>query len=247
MTIFRFYLENVSSTQDYAKQILEKLEINNWLLVTADKQLYGRGTNNRSWFSPPDVNLYATFVVPFPKSRSNLLFNIPQVVAYSVAQTLNNLGFQSKVKWINDVLINRKKVSGILCETASICHISSHSAVIIGIGINVNMTQADCESLERPTTSLLQENSGHVEIDKEILLALLQKLLEKNIIDLMEKGFEYFLLEITKLLEFVGEEIKILQDHKIKKGIMRGINSKGMLLLETSNGMEELISGHFLW
>ena len=64
---------------------------------------------------------------------------------------------------------------------------------------------------------------------------------------MIEKGFEYFLLEITRLLDFVGEEIKILQDHQITTGIMKGINSQGMLLLETSNGIEKLISGRFLW
>lgn len=237
----------ITSTQDRAKEIAINLTSPGWFLVTADEQTKGRGTHGRNWLSPANVNLYATFVIPFPTEKADLLINIPQVIAYSVILTLNKYGLEPKFKWINDILLNKKKVCGILCETETSLQLIGYNVVLAGIGINVNMDNIACNSLDQPATSLMLELGRTV--DKNALLEALTENIVFSIGNLIQYGFNFFVQEISKKMEFLGEKIKIQQDDlekTIKEGVLLGINEQGMLLLKNGNHIETLFIGRII-
>lgn len=245
--VIRKHYQNTTSTQDIAKELVTSLDSKSCFMVTADEQTKGRGTHGRTWFSPPNVNLYVTYVFPFPDSKLSLLFNIPQVIAYSVLQTLNEYGLDAKFKWINDILLNNKKVSGILCESTNLMHLAGYNAVFVGIGININLAKNACGSLDQPITSLMLE-LGRL-IDKDEVLNKLTSHISNNMAKLLQEGFDPFFNVISTKMAFIGEMIKVQlddKDHTIKEGILVGIDSQGMLLLNTNNKVEKLFTGRII-
>ncbi len=250
--ITRYHYGSISSTQDKAEEITKTLPDTgkDWLLVTADTQTKGRGTHNRTWISPPDVNIYATFVFPFPKESLDLITNIPQVTAYSVVLTLQKFGFKPTLKWINDVLLDRKKVCGILSQSEFPTHFKEHLAIKVGIGININMNAEMCNSVDQPVTSLLV-SSGKT-FDRELILNCFQEIFQKNISLLIQNGFAHFSSNIAEKMEFLNESIKLKNDRNdsIVEGIMKGVDAEGALLLETKTAtgttIQKFITGHIL-
>jgi len=227
--IERHHFQSIPSTQDLAKTRQDQLRGETWRLITADEQTQGRATHNKNWQSPPHVNLYATFSLLIPPAKNAVLFNVPQVTAYSIIKALQQFGFTPKFKWVNDILINRKKICGILCE-------SFGKVLHIGMGINVNMPQAICEQLDQPVTSLMVV-SGR-EIDKEQLLTIIQAELYKNINQLFTESFAPFHTELDEFLEYKNEEIMfdpMSANTTVVKGLLLGIDQKGQLILKLPN------------
>lgn len=251
--ITRHHYTCTSSTQDIAEEITPSLtdNRNDWLLVTADEQTKGRATHNRSWTSPPNVNIYATYIFPFPKPLMSSMINIPQLTAFSVLLTLEEFGFKPTLKWINDVLVDKKKICGILSQSEFPPHLEKHLAIRVGVGINVNMSAELCDSLDQPVTSLLV-SSGKT-FDKEVILGRFQENFQKNIELFIKHGFAYFSSDIAKKMEFLNENIKVTTDgiDTVVEGIMRGIDAEGALLLETGRtatgpAISKLITGHIM-
>lgn len=242
----RYRFEVISSTQDVADEFVAILDSKNWLLITAEEQTKGRGTHSRMWASPPNVNIYATFVFPIHKSKMNLLVNIPQVTAWSVILTLENLGLKPKLKWVNDVLVDRKKICGILCQSDSPSHLKDHMAVKVGVGINVNMSKEICDSLDQPVTSMLVESRK--QFDKENVLSSFQTNFKTTVDLLLTKGFAPFTQMIAQKMEFIGENVKIKEDgsNSIIEGQMLGVDSDGALLLKVGSETRRLITGHIV-
>jgi BirA family biotin operon repressor/biotin-[acetyl-CoA-carboxylase] ligase len=237
----------ITSTQDRAKEIAKNLNALAWHVVTADKQSQGRGMHGRVWVSPLNVNLYATFIFPLSEAKKTLLLNIPQVIAYSILEVLKKYGVQPKLKWINDVLLNKKKVAGVLCETENSSKLQDYCLVLAGVGINVNMDKKSCEAVGVPATSLMLELGQWV--DKEDLLIKLTENIKANIQSLIAHGFAFFVSQVVENLEFLGKKIKVQLDNDkktVKEGLLEGINNNGMLLLNCGNSVETFFSGRIL-
>ena len=161
MQILHKHFKSIDSTNTWAKLNAHLFDVDKITLITADEQTAGRGRFKRRWESPPHQNVYATFCFFIEKHRHDI-GNIPQVLAISAAEALEDLGFQPKLKWPNDVLLSNKKVAGILCETTPM---SDNLAVIIGIGLNVNMPLQLLQQIDRPATSLMVEGGEKMEIE----------------------------------------------------------------------------------
>jgi BirA family biotin operon repressor/biotin-[acetyl-CoA-carboxylase] ligase len=243
--LIREHVNLIGSTQDRAKEKAVELTDENWLLFTADEQTKGRGTHGRRWASPPDVNIYGTFVFRLPKEKERLLLNIPQITTYSVLLTLEHFGFEPRLRWVNDVLLNKKKMCGVLCETA-IGSDLNYTPVLLGIGLNVNMPEEICANLDQPVTSLMVERGQP--FDKDEVLGVLQQHLKTNIDLLIKHGFSLFVNDISQKMEFIGESIKVKEDinNTITEGIMQGIDENGFLLIQTAAGLQTLCVGHIM-
>jgi BirA family biotin operon repressor/biotin-[acetyl-CoA-carboxylase] ligase len=243
----RYRFEVITSTQDVADEFVKLLDTENWLLITAEEQTKGRGrTHSRSWASPPHVNIYATFIFPLPRSKMDLLFNIPQITAWSVIVTLEELGFKPKLKWANDIFLNRKKIGGVLCRFASPSHLKDHVAVKVGVGINVNMSKEICDALDQPVTSMLVE-SGRP-FNKENILSNFQTKFKTTVELLLTRGFAPFAKMMEQKMEFMGENVKIKDDgsNAIFEGKIQGFDSDGALLLAVGSKTQKLIHGHII-
>ncbi|MCQ2562138.1 MAG: biotin--[acetyl-CoA-carboxylase] ligase [Alphaproteobacteria bacterium] len=117
--------DKISSTQDIAKDLIAKNKVSDKTIITAKAQSNGHGRYNRKWISHHG-NLYASFIYKQPEPQPTLSY----AIAIAVAETLLKYNMNPKIKWPNDILIDGKKISGILIEYFN-------NFVIIGIGINI--------------------------------------------------------------------------------------------------------------
>lgn len=219
----RLHFEKIDSTQKYARRNFHNVKKDKWTLVTTEEQTDGVGQLTRVWDSPPLVNIYVTYILPWPKD-SYYTTSLYQVSAISVSQTLEALNFKPTIKWANDVRLNEKKVSGILCETFTE---EEGDTTLIGIGLNVNMPIEKCRELSQPVTSMSIE-AGH-SYDKEEVLKLLTTNLIRNIGELKNSGFRHFYSYVNEHLSYVGENIELQTLAGEKKGVFLGINHNGFM------------------
>ncbi len=148
----KVYLPSVDSTNLYAKRQLADFPKDSLTMIVAETQTHGRGQFEKRWISPKG-NLYVTFVSFLPGYPADMT-QIPLKTARQIQEWLFMYGITAKIKWPNDLLVNHKKIAGILCET--LVH-ENRLAVILGVGLNVNMTEQEASQIEQPATSLRME------------------------------------------------------------------------------------------
>ena len=134
----------LTSTNREAVQ-LAQADVEHGTVVVAESQTAGRGRLSRTWFSPPDVNLYCSIILRTgrpPERLTEWLSWLPLVSALATAEAIEQVSSTHvSVKWPNDLLISERKVGGILCESGT--GTGSDPFQIIGIGINVNGDEDD--------------------------------------------------------------------------------------------------------
>lgn len=240
MEVVRYHFPKIDSTNTWAKKNIPLLDPTKITLVTADAQTKGRGTKQRTWFSPPSLNLYESFCFFLDSNHQQRIRSLPQILALTTADTLTSLGFSPQLKWPNDLLLNSKKVAGILCETTPV---GDHRLVILGIGLNINMPSDLLEEIKRPATSLLAESGKMYDVKK------VQYRLEKTFIPSMQiflkEGFAPFLSRYQQYLMFSPHQKLLLSRAKQPiEGLFHAINPDGSLSLLLPNGqMKTVYSG----
>ena len=230
------FFENIDSTN-----VRAKLEANqgaeHGTLIVADMQTAGRGRRGREWSSPSGKNLYFTLILKpdfSPEKASMLTLVMVMAVAEALDKNIGHLetGEGFGIKWPNDLVINGKKICGILTEMAvEQGHIDY---VIIGVGINVQKQEFAPELVDKATS--IEAECGQ-EISKSQLLA--------DIMLAFEKEYEVFLetydlselqVAYNKRLINCEKEVRVLDPQGEFGGIARGINENGELLVELENG-----------
>ncbi len=219
------YLEKTDSTNSYLKSIPSH-ELTHGAVVLADHQVKGRGQYERTWEAEPFKNL--TFTIAFRPKISDRLNLLSLAVAYSVTRVLDtNVGESVRLKWPNDILIDSKKVGGLLTECTF--NGSNPDRVLIGLGLNVGQTQFSNEVKNQATS--LNAVTGK-SIDREELLNNLLLAIE-NIYQRWHKHDETLKRDISQKLVGYGEWVDIsingiVPNQKFK---FIGVNSNGELLM----------------
>jgi BirA family transcriptional regulator, biotin operon repressor / biotin---[acetyl-CoA-carboxylase] ligase len=204
-------------------------------VVLADQQTAGRGQADKVWISPPQCNLYVSIILR-PCIAPTQAPLISLLVAVALVDTLRQQGVVCGIKWPNDVLIHRHKVAGILAELE--LHQETVEFVVVGIGINVNMTQETLQTHLGPiaqTATSVQIALGH-EISREALLAELLASLEQwytHLITGGETGLQKA-WEARSLMR--GQRITAQTAAATWQGTAEGIDQAGRLLLRRDAG-----------
>ena len=232
------YHEVTSSTNILAKELAFN-GAPEGSVVVADSQSGGRGRMGRSWVSPPGVNLYFSLILR-PRLPS---FRVPQLtllVAVAIHRALHDMvpELEVKIKWPNDLLINGKKVCGVLCEMQSEPDLAHF--VVVGIGLNVNQQEVPPELRDRATSLFLE--SCRLFSRPELLAAVLNHFepLYDAWLGEDDLGFILAYLEEHSLLQ--SREVTIDQLNRSLTGQVTGISCTGELLLETGEGRTHRIS-----
>lgn len=214
--------ESLPSTSDYAK---EKRGDNKNLIVIAKSQTGGRGTKGRS-FSSAVGGLYLTRLSFYDSFPTKDAFRIMQTVAVSVCETLAVYGVKSQIKWPNDILVNGKKICGILIEnTFAGAYVRSS---VVGVGLNIN--NALEEELQSLATTLFLETGKTVAVE-EVEKTLLAKWDEK---DIWKKYPQY--------VGFIGEEVTLLCADDTILATVVGVDEYGNLVAKTKTGVRTFSS-----
>lgn len=234
--IYYIHFDTIDSTNAWTKKNAASLDPDQLTCVTALEQTAGRGRFLRKWISPKGQNIYATLFFSLPKD-SPYLINLGQILSLSCITVLKKKGFLPQIKWPNDILLDGKKVAGILCETVSF---EDRIGIVLGIGINVNMTQELLDTIDQPATSLAQL-SGQTWTLEQILDPVLKQFI-KDLEILQAEGFDAFQLAYDQLLAFKGETISCTDGLKTIKGVCHSINSDGRLNLLLPDGQISTLS-----
>ena len=229
----KIFFEEITSTNDYAKEHFSETE--DKTVVYADNQTNGHGRLGRKWISKNNngLNLYTSLVLKPPKECT--YNNFTQYVSVVLCKVFEDYGVNANIKWPNDILINGLKICGILAERTS-----QMNGFVIGIGVNLNLTKEETESIDKPAISLnLILNK---KIDRDEFLENFCTEFEKNYDKFLTQGFEYIRENYLKRINFLGREISVSlnKDNKIK-GIAKDINKDGELVLKLSDKKEQVI------
>lgn len=230
------HFDTIDSTNNWAKGNAHTLDPNQYTCITALEQTAGRGRWFRKWVSPRGENIYASIFFCLPRNCP-YLSNLGQVLSLSCATMLKKKGFAPQIKWPNDILLSGKKVAGILTEAVTF---EDRIGIVLGIGLNVNMSKELLDSIDQPATSLAQL-SGQTWAVEQILESLLKQFL-KDLELLQDKGFAPFLTLYEQLLAYKGQLITCHDGLQPIKGICHSISSDGRLNLELADGKVALIS-----
>lgn len=166
----------VDSTNTYCKDLARK-GAPQGTVVISDCQTGGKGRRGRSFLSPSGVGLYLSYLMR-PESGIDKISEITCWTAVAVCEAIRDCyGLDSQIKWVNDVLMNRKKICGILTEASFEAESGTINSLIIGIGINVNEKRSDFpDELEQVATSISIENGGKTFMRSELASALIKRL-----------------------------------------------------------------------
>lgn len=176
-------------------------------VVVADRQSNGRGSQGRSWQSPAGQDLYLS-IVARPRVAMQTLPTLTLAVGLGVAAAVDELlgAARSRVKWPNDVWVDRKKVCGILVEASTVG--AETSALIIGIGLNVNRVVFDAELA--PLASSLKLASGRdQDLDREHALCTLLAHVEQAVDQWTAEGPDSVVPAVNARLALRGEQVTL--------------------------------------
>lgn len=231
------YEESVPSTQKIA-HVLAQDGATEGTVVVADEQISGRGRMNREWHSPKGTGIWMSVILrpQIPILKAPQLTLLTAVAIVQAIEAVTHLSPQ--IKWPNDILINGKKVTGILTELQA--EADRIQSVIIGIGINVNQTVSDFPmELQRTATSLLVE--GKDPIDRAELIKQIFTKLENLYLLYLDKGFSPIKLLWESYAISIGRTITARTLTNVLTGRALGITDEGVLKLEDDLGEIHLI------
>lgn len=228
------YLEEVDSTNLYAKSNLENLADKS--IVHAAKQTAGRGRLQRSWIDLGNENLFLSFVLKPSQTFSEKYSNLTQYLCVVLSKVLENYGLNPQIKWPNDVLINGKKIAGILSET--VMQGNKFKGLVLGIGVNLNASKNSLSLItDKEATALNIEINKNV--DKDVFLKELTDKFFENYEKFLDVGFELIKEDYMSRACFIGKEVCVQGFSDKKCGLAKEINNKGELVLLKNN--EELV------
>lgn len=131
-------LESIDSTNNYIANLLKSGELTNGAVILADEQFAGKGQRNAEWLTKPGENLTFSFFLENVNLSVQKQFYLTCIVSITLVDLLKKNGIEAKIKWPNDIYINRQKIAGVLIENQLSTAVVKNS--IIGIGLNVNQT-----------------------------------------------------------------------------------------------------------
>ena len=231
---------SMPSTSDVAKSKLrQNAEIRMPLLVLCDQQTAGRGQRENTWESDHDslTFTWCISVDSVPAANHPLL---PLITGISVCEAIESIGIaNAKLKWPNDVLIDRQKVCGILVEKISS---AGQAWFLIGVGINVNQTAAAMKSLTSSSSSF-RPGSLRTFLKSEIQI---QSLLENVLSRLHENTSAQrdWSQDLDGRFDFLGEQIKFTKpDGNVVVGFFRGVDELGRIKIDVEGETNLFTSG----
>ena len=232
-----FIEDSTESTNDNAKEHL-KTQKNLFSVHLAEQQVSGRGRNNKKWVSPQGKNIYISLGWK-SKLLHSQLEGLSLAVATNLISALKEFTTDDlRIKWPNDLLINGKKISGILIETTDS---EDGLDIVIGIGINVHMDESEGSEIDQSWGNL-EENPSHKLDRNKIIVSIISEMYEL-FKDYSNSGFKKYhhVFETHNLLK--DKLCKVETDKETYEGKVLGVNKVGELLLEKNGEIEHLRYG----
>ncbi len=231
-----YYFNTLDSTNKKAKEIAQDEE--EGTVIIAEEQTQGKGRMGRSWISPKGKGIWMTMILK-PNLEPMKVPKMTLIAAAAVHKALNKLGIKSQIKWPNDILVDGKKVCGILTEMSGELNMVNY--VIMGIGINVNLDEEDIPDELKDIAGSLKLTTGK-KINRKELAANILNEFEKLYLSFKEEDNIEEVLKICKENSILlGEEVRIIRGNNIRIGKAIDINDNGELVVKFEGDLVENI------
>jgi BirA family biotin operon repressor/biotin-[acetyl-CoA-carboxylase] ligase len=228
------YFPRLTSTMDTAREEAQAWGAEGTVIV-ADEQTAGRGRLKRTWFAPTGNIAMSVILCPQLSELPSLMMLASLAVVHSIESVT---GIKAQIKWPNDVLINGKKVCGILIET----NVEKEQVgyAILGIGINVSLRAADIAEIESTATSLAAEAGK--EISRLTLTRDILSQLDRLYLVLRQGHSPYE--EWRDELVTLGQRVRVKSGEGVQDGVAESVDRDGSLMLRTPDGkLTRVIAG----
>lgn len=236
-------LDIVASTNDYAKSLIAD-GLTEPAVIIANVQTKGRGRGEHKWASLNPENIYSSYVFAVENDIKSIPV-ITLVAAIGAVRAINDAlatagrDYELKIKWPNDILLNGKKIVGILTEMA---FIDDKNYCIIGVGINV-----DWDNEKIKASGLLYAGAINQILDVSLSRKELQKIVQERIGEVLDEyltgGFSAFYGEYNDYLINIGKETIYELDNKKYTGKCEGVSIDGKLLIRRGDVTDAIGSG----
>ena len=238
------YYAETDSTNLRIKQVAEE-GAEEGTLAVAECQTMGRGRRGRSWSSNPGSGIWMSLLLR-PECEALYASSLTLVAGLAVTAAIRQvIDTEAKIKWPNDIVLNGKKICGILTEMTS--EVDYINYVVVGIGINVNISSFP-EEIKDVATSLFLE-TGTVYSRSELVAAIMKQMegyyerfqKTKNLQDMIEE-YDSFLVNKEQQVAVMAGDIQ--NQHVLYQGIAKGITKEGALIVQLEDGtLKEVVAG----
>lgn len=233
------YFDTIDSTNTKAQELAEK-GYQSGTLVVADKQESGKGRRGRSWVSPSGTGIFMTLMIK-PDINPNNASMLTLVAALAVAKAITGVtGEEALIKWPNDIVVNGKKVCGILTEMNAQFDYINH--IVVGIGINVH-NESFPEEISQMASSLMIEAGGKRFHRAQIIAETMAYFEQYYDTFLKTQDLSALVREYDKLLVNRNKSVRVLDPKEPFDGKAMGITPKGELIVDTWESRKLVSSG----
>ena len=228
-----YYFDVINSTQDYAIE-MAKDQGKNGAVILAGEQDAGRGRGQNTWISPKG-GIWMSVILGAPSGFEPTLF--PIAAAVSLADAIHEtLGADTRLKWPNDLLMNGKKVAGII--TDAVLDSKGLGQVVLGVGINYNLDVDEIKKSTKRDVAVLNGAGLKVALIQKFLLKL-----EEQINSMQQDGGTSMIKQWSAISDTIGAKVTVKSDGKIVKGIATRLDPDGALVLDNGAESCRIISG----
>lgn len=233
------YFDTIDSTNTKAQELAEK-GYPSGTLVVADKQESGKGRRGRSWVSPSGTGIFMTLMIK-PDINPNNASMLTLVAALAVAKAITSVtGEEAMIKWPNDIVVNGKKVCGILTEMNAQFDYINH--IVVGIGINVH-NESFPEEISQMASSLMIEAGGKRFHRAQIIAETMLYFEQYYDTFLKTQDLSALVREYDELLVNRNKSVRVLDPKEPFDGKAMGITPKGELIVDTWESRKLVSSG----
>lgn len=235
--------KETESTNTEAKHLANKGALEGTVVI-AENQISGRGRLGRSWFSPKGKGIFLSVIVR-PRLSPMEAAGITLMTAVALAETLiSETGITPTIKWPNDILVNNKKLAGILTELSTDMDVVNH--LVVGVGLNVNTRATDFPDDIKPIATSVYEETGKTWPRKRIIQLFLKEF-EKFYTTMVEGNFQAIMERWKELSCITGKEITVNMINSKITGKVLDVDMEGVLILKESNGtVHRILSGDII-
>jgi BirA family biotin operon repressor/biotin-[acetyl-CoA-carboxylase] ligase len=224
------YFDSVGSTNDEAMN-WAKNGAKDLSLVIADEQTMGRGRMDRPWFTPPQTSLAFSLILRPTRSEKPLLSRTVGLAALALADVLQTLNLDPQIKWPNDILLNGRKLAGILIEAT--WFEEEVQSLVIGMGVNVSKNAVPATDILGFPAISLEEELGYPPDRNVLLHAILANMIALR----PHMGTASFMSSWEKKLAYYGRQVRVeMGGEKSVSGKVVGLESDGSLKLLGDDG-----------
>ena len=226
-------LKSIDSTNNYAMKLVKK-GCESDAVIIAYEQSKGKGTRGRSFFSPNGKGLYISLLLHIKRGIDVFHPPTPAVAVAVKRAIVSHYGLKPKIKWVNDILLDNRKLCGVLVETT----LKEREDVVLIIGVGINIISGSLPVELKGKTAALDEftNIGRIEEFAGLLFDEIFRLLTSSVPD-------DYMEEYKRDSTVLGRDIRFTVKGKSINGKARDITDKGHLVVDTCDGEVTLLSG----